>query len=280
MCLGLYLAVTIVLSNAYRNSNIYNMIQPRMSVPYENFSQLVVDKFKIFTRLDSAYFQYFPTKGLSNKDWIQEEPHEISFGGDYLNMRSLSSELLKLLLTTTTGFVEESLDNHIFREEVDKLSRLMQHSQLHPELLSTYNETEIAYAKCVLEGSEMENEDIWAALLKKLEQVLLERKLRICDRIAVIWPNYLIWEVVHKMKYVENVYVGKDILQESIIGFDLSGYFPKFQVFSRIKAIEWAGIWQKWLLLVKSKSDHSIHNKKRYKRKPLHKSTILSGNIL
>lgn len=46
----MFLLGGIVLSNAYCNKNVYNMVKPLVPVPYEAFSQLIRDKFKIYTR--------------------------------------------------------------------------------------------------------------------------------------------------------------------------------------------------------------------------------------
>lgn len=40
----------VVLSNAYKNNNVYNMITEREDIPYTLVSQLENDKFSIYTR--------------------------------------------------------------------------------------------------------------------------------------------------------------------------------------------------------------------------------------
>jgi len=48
--IGTFLLVGIVLSNAYKSSNVYNLVLPREPVPYENLSQLFADKFDTYSR--------------------------------------------------------------------------------------------------------------------------------------------------------------------------------------------------------------------------------------
>jgi len=43
--IGTFLLVGIVLSNAYKNSNVYNLVSPLKPIPYENLSQLLTDGF-------------------------------------------------------------------------------------------------------------------------------------------------------------------------------------------------------------------------------------------
>lgn len=40
---GLHLLLHILISNGYRNTNVYNMVKPRVSIPYQTFNQLIED---------------------------------------------------------------------------------------------------------------------------------------------------------------------------------------------------------------------------------------------
>lgn len=51
--LGIFLLAGIVLSNAYKNTNVYNMIRPRRPIPYESFEELFRDNFTVYTRIGS-----------------------------------------------------------------------------------------------------------------------------------------------------------------------------------------------------------------------------------
>jgi len=52
---GSVILVSVVLSNAYKNDNVYNMIKSRNSVPFWYLKQLEQEKFEILTRLDTLY---------------------------------------------------------------------------------------------------------------------------------------------------------------------------------------------------------------------------------
>lgn len=49
--MGTFLMVAIQISNAYKSSNVYNMILPRTSIPYKYFQELHQENFTIFTRI-------------------------------------------------------------------------------------------------------------------------------------------------------------------------------------------------------------------------------------
>lgn len=91
---GVYLLVTIVLSNAYRNTNVYNMVKPLSPIPYETFRQLVNDKFKIFTRnLSPIRLEDFPGE-LLNRSLLAETNHSIEF--NYNGLLNCRSEIQKI----------------------------------------------------------------------------------------------------------------------------------------------------------------------------------------
>lgn len=105
----------------------------------------------------------------------------------------------------------------------------------------------------------------------------MQRELRECNQVALILPDYFIRRFAGKLKYKsENMYVGKEDLIVSIIGFTLRGYVP-IQVYKKVKTVEWAGIWDRWRKLVWNRVVHGEEN--RNKHTTLHRPTM-SGNML
>lgn len=58
---------SILLSNAYKNTNVYNMVVPRMDLLFESFDQLEKENVSVYTRLHHLYHRFgmFRTGGLS-----------------------------------------------------------------------------------------------------------------------------------------------------------------------------------------------------------------------
>lgn len=50
LLVGVYLKMAIILSNAYKSTNVYLMISPRIPIPNETISELVDSNFKMFSR--------------------------------------------------------------------------------------------------------------------------------------------------------------------------------------------------------------------------------------
>lgn len=58
---GVIMLLGVVLTNAYKNSNVYNMISNRIPIPYETLDDLAQDKFTVLTRIvkiDVRLFNY------------------------------------------------------------------------------------------------------------------------------------------------------------------------------------------------------------------------------
>lgn len=270
---GLYVLVGIVLSNAYKNTNVYRMVQPRDPTPYETFAQLVHDNFIIFARnvafVSFAGFSEGMPLSLQQNEYERFIIHG-NIGNYSFNMGNFVSEIVKILKLR-------------FRENATTPNRLRlitfkNYSQLHPDLLKIYNETghEFLNRKEIASSDSKEVKHIWAERFKEKEQLALEKSLKVCNRVALLLPEHLTNKVARKMRNVDNVYVGKEALQKFTIGVRLSGYVPR-QVLFRIKVVWWAGLWDKWEKLLWSKTGR--HTQKHNERTQLTKSNM-SGNIL
>lgn len=50
---ALFILMGVVLSNGYKNSNVYNMVSPRKPLPYEHIRELFRDNFTLYSILNS-----------------------------------------------------------------------------------------------------------------------------------------------------------------------------------------------------------------------------------
>lgn len=117
-----YILVAVVLSNAYKSNNVYNMISERKPLPYENFQEIQQDNFKVYTRSGRITIEYpDPEKGRYDNDSLilhpHPHPHRISlFNAPHLDVVSEVSSM------KTNSTVQTQLDD------------LISYSTLHPSL--------------------------------------------------------------------------------------------------------------------------------------------------
>lgn len=76
---GVYLVAAIVLSNAYKSKNVYNMLKQEIPAPYKALSQIIADGFTTYTKTPEGVqgIDTVPLEGLQNQDWLVTRQHFI-----------------------------------------------------------------------------------------------------------------------------------------------------------------------------------------------------------
>ncbi|CAL8143484.1 unnamed protein product [Orchesella dallaii] len=106
------LLVSIVLTNAYKNDNVYNMIAPRKSIPYTLFNQLVADNFSIYTRITlDPTANIFRLSLFKEKYSVDRNPHLI-IGNLNFFKSEVYSRYEKFINFTANGTLFEKVLNH------------------------------------------------------------------------------------------------------------------------------------------------------------------------
>lgn len=67
--LGIFLTMCVILSNGYKNANVYKMVKPRKLIMYERLDDLIQDNFSIYT-ISHPYIN--PVKGTDQINWFSE----------------------------------------------------------------------------------------------------------------------------------------------------------------------------------------------------------------
>lgn len=270
--MGLYVLVNIVLSHAYRNTNVYKMVQPRAPIPYETFAQVINDGFQIFSRnVDySLWFGKFTGVEPIREGYDNSARFQMQSDGNTLSHLRSEVEILEDKRKSQIVNIKHNTSDY-------KIMRLKNNSRLlYPSnFVKIFTEIGQEYLKLKKHNKSLRGfEPVFRKMLKDKEQLALEKALRDCNKVALILPDHITRKVARKYNHLQDLYIGKESLQDSVIGFKLEGYIPSF-VLSRIRAITWAGIWNKWEKLVWSKTGRSVQEKKQTR---VHKATM-SGNI-
>lgn len=260
---GLFLLGGIVLSNAYKNSNVYNMVKPRAALPYEYFDQLVQDRFQIYTR-NLRLYHYFRAfyYGDANESAINRSAHEVDLREALLSHTNLESEI-----AISAGLIKIENDQ-------DAFANLKENSKLHPDIIKVFLKTAKDHSKW--HGSLNKPKNPPPSLLEN-EQEILEQSLNKCDKVALLLPQYICKLMAGNMSNSVDTFVGKESLLKSFIEFDLSGYIPP-RILVRVKQIQLAGLWARWEKLVAARLSLSEPKKSA---EPNHvKKPTMAGNTL
>lgn len=240
-----YLLMTVVLSNAYKTTNVYNMILPRFPTSYKNFQQLQADDFGIYVRARLRKMEVLgckcrlPFQKLGTQ--IEKYTHHETRGGAYglsftLEMRIMSELLFLSDLLRKNEFHKASRD-------FIKKTELLNGSRMHPNILNMTLKTFDALNKSRTIDPRKE--------IEILEEVELMQTLKLRDKYAVIAPFMTVTRYLATLKRnnVTTCHIGEETFGKVGTGFRLVGLIPPYLIL-RLRIIQENGVWEWWEQLI------------------------------
>lgn len=260
---GPYILMGIVISNAYKNTNVYDMISPRKAIPYETFRELVTDNFSVFTRVVALEVDVHDI-GLddvaeaiiSGKGSVVE----VIRNGLKVIIVSEVADVAGVIVQAQRNGYQGTLNGIDAIEESTLVkSGVRNGSSLHPwsadqgenihhrmqRLLDAVtDDTEII--KLGLEfGDAARIED---KTLRKFDTKILEDVMLGCNKAAIILRHHLCRELARKLKKkkkLTHVFIGKESYSPVEWMLTLDGVIPS-HIPKRIKGSHEAGLWERW----------------------------------
>lgn len=267
------LLMGIVLSNAYKNNNIYNMVLPRAPILYNKFSELLRDNFKIYTRTAYVHLEYShnPQAGVVALDMSFENKSIV-----------VETELEDLSL-----YADSKVDDDGYTRRNGSLHKygVMQAATLHPQVKTMFVdflEKKIrSFQENMLEPGKM----LWIVErmlsqihreLQAIEKPELIKSIKKCQQTAILLPDYICREIkkvlVRKDK-MQHVFIGEESFTDLDWTFGIAGDIPPF-VIKRIHGIAESGVWQWWVRLLRRNEMHDVD------KHDVVRAVGISGNIV
>lgn len=239
MLIGIILLMGVVISNAYKNTNIYQMIIPRSPIRLETFEQLNYYNFTIFSRFATTRKLSYPNYWMGfvkcKEGVVLRSPEEKT------DIYCVQSEIHRATETINI-FVKEHISNVTLAEKFNRkfavTFRVRNKISLHPiskKKLSTMGDEVSEDGTIQLAKSELLHADYH----------FLRESLGECENVAAILPHYLCSLLARKIakRNYDAVSVGKEVYSEFYFLFALSGPVPPY-VIRRFKGVGTAGIWE------------------------------------
>ncbi len=255
--LGFALAA-LILNNAYKSDNVYRMTLPRNILSYTNFSDLVQNKFTVYTQL-SFVTTFGQHPGFSDSFVFTKKRHVIR-GTNLTQAFEIHSQL------HATGNVNSNITPHL-----DKF--VYNFSDIHDEVNNiaeklgypwNFDENRINFRKNLFE----------------LDEQILLRKLSSCQNIALVLPTYQCQQfaMITKRDFSDIskfVDIGEENYFKSQHVFTFKGVVPPYLIL-RIKSILSSGVFEWWqdIALLKTKYIARLTHEQTLER------PTLAGNIL
>lgn len=261
-----FLLVGIVLSNGYKNTNVYRMVTPRAELRYETLDQLIQDGFAIYTRtsVDSDFGSWNRTLSPLQlaEDFGEPVGRHQKYGYDVF------SEVL--------GYLEKATAGELLLKEIKLMKLLANHSRLNPRNIAK---------EVLLPQPNVTNEtEFWPRDFRdeskyfEKELGLMYGDLKECERTALVLPSDVCHDFATALGKTGKgpLSIGKNAFVQLSTGFSFSGTVP-LSVFARIRKLTQSGIqnWWEKLLREVAKEDEASKSKMESPR-----PAELGGNIL
>lgn len=280
---GAFLLAGVVLSNAYKNTNVYSMIVRRKAIPYERFEELVQDNFTIFTRAAKAVFNVrlmmtmskLGNMSVTNWNITQHELYEKYKTSGYSFQVKSEVEMLREKRKRSAATDDEDTPSEL----VVKWSSLGKYVPLLVQNEVKFGTKSIQVA--MKKGSVISDTPIIQMRMQNKfrfqEEIMMFRFLKQCRKTAVVLPEYECIKNARDLQDAghQHVFVGKETYLDMKIAFALKGLVPPHLV-HRIKSSQSSGIWTKLVELVEGTIKSRF---KEAKREPIREPSM-EGNIL
>ncbi|CAL8130190.1 unnamed protein product [Orchesella dallaii] len=288
---GCFIAVALILSNAYKGQNVYNLVTSRKLIPYHYLKQLVHDKFTIYTEIVHPFI-WMPTLISGNLTGMEVKKHSLFFQERDTQYANVTNDpFLGLEMTSEVYFMYRDMKRFINEgvglkyKRLEELHFLVNNTEMLPTAIDTFKavreEVFPPHFNATMVASRVKDIDrvsrrLVRTLFTKWQKIHSFEVLKRCNKTALILPSYLCHHFAQKLssEYLEErIYVSKQVLHEQSFHVRLQG-FIKLGELKRIKGIEASGIWEFWLQLFR---DGTLYIEKQA-RNELKKPTM-SGNI-
>lgn len=283
--IGTFMLIGTVLSNAYKNTNVYNMILPREVLLYEHLDQLSQKNISVYTRTVDFDIVYLWQK---NKKGFQEfyKPYKyVKY--DFKNHSASLSGIkayseIKTRFDFTSKFqiwMNKPARSYWFHgndeEDMTELQMdLVKQSRLHPKipyLIGYFAQTlspfyQINYRRAVeyFDDGDKKYDGVFQKWFYELEEQVLEDELLVCNKTAVLLPQFKARSFARKLlkqKASLPVSISKESYSPFYIHAIVRGFVPPYML-RNIQGIQQAGVLEWWVKYIDSSEKVPISQQK------------------
>lgn len=272
--IGSFILAGIVLSNAYKSTNVYNMVLNRRIIPFQKFHELVNASFKIHVSLaaltvSNLLFQsrirdlYCQPVRIENHIFYQN--CTVHFNSESIRgtssvlkqiqaLREWNQSTIAEMLMAETLLAKTSLGGYV--NDV-----VMNLTQTDNSFIPTFERN-------------------YGRLLRYLMDVERNGSLKfleLCDKSAIIAPEYRCIQHAQFLhgRGFQHASIGKETYFGTKLGFIVEGIVPHY-IIQRIRATETAALFTRWIELLKGNVRQRFQESVR---PPLNPPTM-SGNVV
>ncbi|CAL8130184.1 unnamed protein product [Orchesella dallaii] len=289
---GAFMAAALVLSNAYKGQNVFNLVEQLKPIPYHQFEQLVQDNFSIYVGGFNPRI-LMQTLILKNFTGAIQSKHEVGLPiyadrntGEFGQMSLAGGFVYSELKSIFTDMYGQRKKRNFSLPIHKTIQYLMNHSEILPNTATTMKRvTEEIFPPTLnfrmIEKRKQEVKRVYKHMVtKSFTRLQQDGELEIigrCNRTALIVPDYVGHSLALKLTKTfarkMEVYIGKDILYERAIIVKLQGSV-QLSMTKRVKNMASSGIWEFWMQIFRQGAIYREDGNGYEPKKP-----SMSGNI-
>lgn len=220
----------LVISNAFKSENVYNIVTPRKIISYRTLQELVEDNFKIFSRI--THFNYFDIPGTIWRD------------------QNLNQHCFSVFHSSGYGFGEtEALPP--FKILGPWQEKLNNQSQINPDTLKIFLEPKDlmeSVVNCeVIKTFDLNiKEKTFKERFWNNQNKLISQDLHNCNKSGWILPNYLAQQISRSLiKTGKHSDVGTVAYTSPFLYLEINGIFP-LSLLNQFSYISTSGLVERW----------------------------------
>lgn len=272
-----FLFMGTILSEGYKNENMYHIISPRKVITQENFKQLIEGKFTVYTRSEKITFLLDIELAIPDLPFIEHNNHFIHASSAHaisevyrltknkallhrVTLHPLLLPVMRQLVMEHKHWYVHYAFKKFFKEEFKKGN-----DSFHPSPLfwlsggtflnhENFTESQMRRLDEIIEKYLAADEQRYsvakarslelAKIVTEWEERTLFNFLLNCTSAALVLPGHLSVEYATRLQVTEDhhISVGREEVSLQIIGVSMSGLIPPVFI-RRVKWIETSGIW-------------------------------------
>lgn len=277
---GILLLTIMILSNAYKNDNVYRMIKQRPRFNYDTFDEIFSRRFNIYSRGSSIFLfpNMFPKIGNLSETYFDKVDGFFKYDSDLqkLQIALLRTELTNLVIS---GGLELAKNTSTEFKLVNKV-------KVHFLTIGLLKRFIVREFKRPKENwTSFHRDEIYKQHLKaefrKLEHDLFVKELTKCEHMALTFSLYEAHEFWKLMKFAMpqhlkgSLHLGKQTVFKGSYAFNLRGRVPQF-ILKRLKLVKTSSIFEWWTKNIENRAVKKYDNVDIYETP---QSASINGNI-
>lgn len=262
--LGAFMLMSIVLSNGYRNENVYSMIAPRKPIKYEKFQKMFQENIAAYTFTEIIRINSIPRllghNPKAHNLKIEEIPYKRAYLDHYLiyddeheGHNKSALDFLNWICSRSSILISDILSQPFFtsKKDIEMNDLVFKNSGIFPRALNKLIESSKTMSYATNNSDQLQaKQNTLEQQYYVLEKRILLDKLKDKEKVALILPWKMAKNVTSLLRK-HGAYMGKEKYRGQLYDFEMEG-FVLTSFLRRLANFKETGIIHKWMEILET----------------------------